>query len=286
MNTQVNNNSTDTTNLNPHDEITYDLSTFLRPHTPKKLSYENVYESDKCVFCDHDVVMTDKLIPIKKYKIMTYACYCCYNILNLGLSPNLFIIAISKISQLDIVKKTHEIIKTKRRLVPPHISLIDPDAIFVPLSDIEYAYVFKHIIKNKSKSETINKNNSTSNTKITNKSDDNQKKKNKTKKVKSNFLKMKLFFNAEEFNYSTYCGEKTTVQRYMRKNVFSGLNTYTFTKDELYYLDRCFYSNLDNACSSFDELEESIDHLTFLNNDIDNVIVNTNDMICKLTIKE
>jgi hypothetical protein len=225
---------------NNDTNIECDFAKLLRPHTPKNGMYENICETSDCVFCGHNVISEDNLVPIKKYKVMVYACYCCYNIFNLGISPDLFVIAMSKLSQYEIVMKTHEVMKKSKATFPPHISIIDPNAVIIPLSTIEYAYVFKYVLKKKIK--------------------------------KTPFLKMKVFFNSAKFDYSEYSGKYTKKQLIMIRSVDSGMKIYSFTENEKKFLDECFYTCFSQSDVLNLDMNELINHMRNTGDELDEII--------------
>lgn len=185
-----------------------DYSKYLRPHTPKNKSYETIIGNRNCSFCGYFLVNTYE-VPIKKISSNVSACYMCYNISNIGLNRNLFVIAFSKLKQVDIVKKTHELLALNNPRIIPKISLIDPNAIIVPINTIEFSFVIRYLIEKK----------------IT----------------KSKFSTLKVFFN-KNFNYSDYYGKYMGKEKYLLFDVTSNLRTHVFNDQENEFLKKCFYS--------------------------------------------
>lgn len=107
--------------------------------------YDNYEEEDLeyCPFCGVKL-NSSYTVYLKKEKIKTTSCYMCKIINNNSKSYiQELIVCKTKLSQLDIIRKTFEFYKNNNRI--PYITEIDENAKLVPIN----AFVFAQIIKKK-----------------------------------------------------------------------------------------------------------------------------------------
>lgn len=207
---------------------------YLIAHTPKNKYFEDSIESKLCCFCGIQII-NEYEVPLIKKQYNIPVCYLCFNVSNIGVVRNMFVIAISEMKQYDIIIKTHEIIKAKNLIVsPPNIIDIDPNALLVSLSDVEYSFIIKALITNKIKKNMFIK-------------------------------KIKLFVNSKGFDPSKYFNKRIVKSNLISIDITKGLQHYIFSDEEKVFLNKCLYSVPTKQVSDSIDIIEMIDTINNLN---------------------
>jgi hypothetical protein len=183
-------------------------------------SYENLKKVDttiirnkynSCCYCGDKY----QIRPVSVDQHIDVACNICYAITHLNkYESKEFIIATSKLSQLEIKNKTLAILKKEKKL--EYIKKLDPSAKIINVSISELEILFKH-----------------------NKEISNQ---------------WKVFFNNDFKEIKKYVKKIPSILRMntTKKNIKDSVPDYIFSKKEKYYLDEVFYKNIKLTQSGYE----------------------------------
>lgn len=188
-----------------------------------KFNYENLKDikspsidividtyKNSCCYCGS----TTCIKPISLNQQVELACSICYAITHLNkYNSSEFIIAISKLSQLDIVKKTLSLLKIDKKL--EYIKAIDPSAKIINMSVIELELLY-----------------------------------NSNKNICKNW---KVFFNTNFKEIKKYIRRVPIISMRFHKpiDISENVPIYNFSKKEKYQIDEVLYKNIKLTQSGY-----------------------------------